>query len=213
MSESIPHQPINNDQTMHEAILEVRAFIQHQTEERTKAEVQARQDRWTRYAALSMAFIALIAGYTMSKSGDCASRMTKDLSEATYNQTQASDQWSFYQSKAQKQLLTELEVNLRAVSNTDGASLDDLKKKISRYDKEKADIKAGAEKFEGLRNTFRSDAEQMAALAAKFGKSAQTFQIGLAVGGLCLLSKKKWLWYITLGVAAAATYLLVMTLL
>jgi hypothetical protein len=139
MSESIAHQPINNDQTMHEAILEVRAFIQHQTEERTKAEAQARQDRWTRYAALSMAFIALIAGYTMSKSGDCASRMTKDLSEATYNQTQASDQWSFYQSKAQKQLLTELEVNLRTVSNTDNASLDDLKKKISRYDKEKAD--------------------------------------------------------------------------
>jgi hypothetical protein len=105
--------------------------------------------------------------------------------------TQASDQWSFYQSKAQKQLLTELEVNLRTVSNTDNASLDDLKKKISRYDKEKADSNAGAEKFEGLRNTFRADAEKMAARAAKFGKSAQTFQIGLAVGGLCLLSKKK----------------------
>lgn len=53
----------------------------------------------------------------------------------------------------------------------------------------------------------------MAARAAKFGKSAQTFQIGLAVGGLCLLSKKKWLWSITLGVAATATYLLVMTML
>src|SRR5208283_2132880 len=198
---------------MHEAILEVRAFIQHQTEERAKAEAQARQDRWTRYAALSMAFIALIAGYTMSKGGDCASRMTKDLSEATYNQTQASDQWSFYQAKAQKQLLTELEVNLRSLSNTDPAGRDDLKMKLARYDKEKADIKAEAEKFESLRNTFRADAGKMAALAAKFGKAAQIFQIGLAIGGLCLLSKKRWLWYVTLGVAAIATSLLVMAML
>jgi Na+-translocating ferredoxin:NAD+ oxidoreductase RnfD subunit len=52
----------------------------------------------------------------------------------------------------------------------------------------------------------------MAALEAKFGKAAQTFQIALAIGGLCLLSKKKWLWYITLAVSAVATYLLGMAL-
>jgi len=213
MSDPIPPSSIDNDQTMHEAILEVRAFIGNQTAEKAKAEAQAQQERWTRYAALSMAFIALIAGYTMSRGGDCASRMTKDLSEATYNQTQASDQWSFYQAKAQKQLLTELEINLRSLTKADDASVDELKKKTARYDKEKADIKATAEKFEGVRNIYRADAEKMAGLAARFGKAAQTFQIGLAIGGLCLLSKKKWLWFVTLGVAAIATYLLVMTIL
>jgi septation ring formation regulator EzrA len=138
--------------------------------------------------------------------------MAKDLSEATYNQTQAADQWSFYQSKAQKQLLTELEINLRSLGHADEDGLTDLKKKIARYDKEKAEIKTGADKFESLRNDFRTDAEKMAALEAKFGKAAQTFQIALAIGGLCLLSKKKWLWYITLAVSAVATYLLGMAL-
>jgi DNA repair exonuclease SbcCD ATPase subunit len=213
MSETIPSPTINNDQNMHEAIVEVRAFVQNQTEEKAKAEAQARQDRWTRFAALSMAFIALVAGYTMSKGGDCASRMGKDLSEATYNQTQASDQWSFYQAKAQKQLLTELEINMRSLAKADEASLAELKKKIARYDKEKAEIKAEAEKFEKLRNTFRADAEAMAALGARLGKAAQTFQIALAIGGLCLLSKKKWLWLVTLGVAAVATCFLVLAFL
>jgi hypothetical protein len=212
MSDTMPDPAINNDKNMHEAIVEVRAFVQNQTEEKAKAEVQEQRERWTRYAALSMAFIALVAGYTMSKGGDCSSRMAKDLSEATYNQTQAADQWSFYQAKAQKQLLTELEINLRTLGNADEASIADLKKKIVRYDKEKAEIKSGAEKFEGLRNDFRADAEKMTALEAKFGKSAQNFQIALAIGGLCLLSKKKWLWYITLAVAAVATYLLGMAL-
>jgi hypothetical protein len=212
MSDSIQGPAINNDQNMHEAIVEVRAFVQNQTEEKAKAEAQERKESWTRYAALSMAFIALIAGYTMSKGGDCSSRMAKDLSEATYNQTQAADQWSFYQSKAQKQLLTELEINLRSLGHADEDGLTDLKKKIARYDKEKAEIKTGADKFESLRNDFRTDAEKMAALEAKFGKAAPTFQIALAIGGLCLLSKKKWLWYITLAVSAVATYLLGMAL-
>jgi hypothetical protein len=212
MSETTPSQSINNDQNMHEAIVEVRAFVQNQKEEKTKAEAQAVRDRWTRYAALSMALIALVAGYAMSKGGDCSGRITKDLSEATYNQTQASDQWSFYQAKAQKQLLTELEISLRTLAKADQASLVDLQKKVARYDKEKTEIKAEAEKFEKLRNDFRADAVAMAVLGAKFGKAAQMFQIALAMGGLCLLSKKKWLWYITLGIAAVAICFLVLAM-
>jgi hypothetical protein len=212
MSEPIPSPTINNDQNMHVAIGEVRAFVQNQKEEKTKAEAQALQDRWTRYAALSMAFIALIAGYAMSKGGDCAGRISKDLSEATYNQTQASDQWSFYQAKAQKQLILDLEINLRSIAKADEANIDDLKKKVIRYDKEKTEIRAEAEKFEKLRNGFRGDAEAMTVLGAKLAKAAQMFQISLAIGGLCLLSKKKWLWYITLGVSAIAICFLAMAL-
>jgi hypothetical protein len=55
MSDSIQGPAINNDQNMHEAIVEVRAFVQNQTEEKAKAEAQERKESWTRYAALSMA--------------------------------------------------------------------------------------------------------------------------------------------------------------
>ncbi len=201
-----------NNELMQVAITEVRAFVKNQTEKEAKAEQKAKAEAWTKYAALSMAFIALVAGYTFSKGGTCSGRVAKDLSEATYNQTNASDQWSFYQSKAQKQLLTELEINLKAAEKSDEEGLKALKAKVARYDKEKAEIQAGAKKYEDARDAYRKDAERMTALGGKFGQAAQAFQIALAIGGLCLLSKKRWLWFITLAVAAVATYLLVVAL-
>jgi len=202
----------SNQELMQVAITEVRAFVKNQTEKEAKAELKAKAEAWTKYAALSMAVIALIAGYAMSKGGSCSGRVAKDLSEATYNQTNASDQWSFYQSKAQKQLLAELEINLKTATKSDEEGIKALKAKVTRYDKEKAEIQAGAKKFEEARDGFRQDAERMTALGGKFGQAAQAFQIALAIGGLCLLSKKRWMWYITLGAAAFGVYLLALAL-
>lgn len=201
-----------NVELMQVAITEVRAFVKNQTEKEVEAARKAKAEAWTKYAALTMAFIALIAGYTFSKGGACAGRVAKDLSEATYNQTNASDQWSFFQSKAQKQLLTDLEINLKTALKADNEDLKALKERVARYDREKAEIQAEAKKFEEARDTYRKDAERMTILGGKFGQAAQAFQISLAIGGLCLLSKKRWLWLVTLGVAAVAIYLLVLAL-
>jgi len=42
MSESTPSSTINNSQNMHEAILEVRAFVLNQQQEKAKAEAKAK---------------------------------------------------------------------------------------------------------------------------------------------------------------------------
>jgi hypothetical protein len=207
-------EPTNqtNNELMQVAITEVRAFVKNQTEKEAKSEQKAKTEAWTKYAALSMAFIALIAGYTFSKGGNCSGRVAKDLSEATYNQTNASDQWSFFEAKSQKQLLADLEINLRTAAKPDDQGVKMLKDKVARYDKEKAEIQAEAKKFEDARDMYRKDAERMTVLGGKFGQAAQAFQISLAIGGLCLLSKKRWLWFITLGVSGVAVYLLAMAL-
>jgi hypothetical protein len=198
---------------MRDAILEVRAFTQSVVDEKARAEAKARSEGWTKYAALSMALIALVAGYAMAKGGGCASRVSKDLSEATYNQTQASDQWSFFEAKSQKQMLLETELHLRdVVQDKDKAQRAGLEATVKRYDQEKAEIRAKAETFEAARNAFRKDAEEQTALGAKFALAAQTFQIALAIGGLCLLAKKRWLWYLTLGVSLVAVARLVLAL-
>jgi hypothetical protein len=197
---------VSNEQDMQSAISEMRAgigrvdaFTQLLADERTKNEEKAKQESWTKYAALSMALIALIAGYSMSKGSVCAGQAANDLSEATYNQTKASDQWSFFQSKAQKALVTELEISLKSAQpNPDKEAIDALKAKVKRYEKEREEIKATAEKYEKSRDDFRKDAETMTALSNKFGAASQGFQIALAIGGLCLLSKKKPMFAITL---------------
>ncbi|MGA2693922.1 MAG: DUF4337 family protein [Opitutaceae bacterium] len=202
-----------NEENMRDAILEVRAFTKSVKDEKAKAEAKAKSEGWTKFAALSMALIALVAGYAMAKGGSCAGRVSKDLSEATYNETQAADQWSFYEAKSQKQMLLETELHLRdAMQDKNESRRASLESTIKRYDQEKTDIKAKADSFEAARNEFRKDAEIQTALGAKYGLAAQTFQIALAIGGLCLLAKKRWLWYVTLGVAALAIFRLVVAL-
>jgi hypothetical protein len=205
--------PQANGDSMRDAILEVRAFTKQVTDEKARAEAKARSEGWTRYAALSMALIALVAGYAMAKSAGCASRAAKDLSEATYNQTQASDQWSFFQAKAQKEMMLETELHLRGVmQDRDEAQRAGLESTIKRYERERAEIKGKAESFEAVRNSYRRDAEDQTALGARFGLAAQAFQIALAIGGICLLAKKRWLWYLTMLVSALAAARLVLAL-
>lgn len=194
-------------------IEEIRAFTKQMSEKEAKAEAKAKSEAWTKYAALSMALIALIAGYTMAKGGSCSGRVAKDLSEATYNQTHASDQWSFFQSKSQKSMMQELELNLlEANHSTNVERMEKLKQNIARYEVEKKEIKSKAEAYEKARDGFRADSELQAAKGARFGLAAQTFQIALAIGGLCLLSKKRWLWYITLAAGAFAVLRLIAAL-
>ena len=42
-------------------------------------------------------------------------------------------------------------------------------------------------------------------LGGQMGLAATLFQVGIAVGGVCLVMKKKELWYISLSLAALAT--------
>ena len=219
MSDLTPNTA-SNEQNMSSAILEMRAGIERVdaftrllAEERTKNEEKAKKDAWTKYAALAMALIALVAGYSMSKGAGASAKASKDLSEATYNQTKASDQWSFFQSKSQKLLLTELEISLKSAQPVpDEKVIESLKSKVKRYEKEREEIKAEAEKFEKTRDAFRKEAEELTTLSGKFGQVSQAFQISLAIGGLCLLSKKKPMFFLTLAAAAYAVVRLVMAL-
>jgi Domain of unknown function (DUF4337) len=211
MSTENPRQ--SNEDSMRDAILEVRAFTKSVADDKAKAEAKARSESWTKYAALSTALIALVAGYAMSKGAACSGRVAKDLSEATYYQTQAADQWSFYEAKSQKGMLLETELHLRsALKLPEDAEHAKLEANVKRYEKEKAEIKEQADGFEKKRDAFRKDAEEQTALGAKFAQAAQMFQMALAIGGLCLLAKKRWLWFVTLGAAALAIYKLVLAL-
>ena len=219
MSDTTP-SPSSNEQNMSSAIQEMRAgiqrvdaFTQMLADERRKSEEDSRKEAWMRYAALATALIALVAGYCMTQESGASGTAAKDLSEATYNQTQASDQWSFFQSKAQKLMLTELEITMKAAQpGTDPKELEALRAKVKRYESEREEIKKKAEDFEKQRDFFRKDAEAQTALANRIGQASQAFQISLAIGGLCLLSKKKTMFALTLLGSAYAIVKMVLAL-
>jgi len=184
---------------------------QEKAEAEAKAKAKEQADGWIKYAALAMLFITLTAGYCATRGGSCSGKASKELSEATYNQTKAGDQWSFFQSKSLKLALAESETNIReCFPNPDPNALKTLREKVKRYEKEREEIKAQAEAYEKTRDELRADAEIQTVKSAKFSRASQAFTLTLAVGALCLLLRKKPM---VLAVVVGAAYSVVLMVL
>lgn len=178
----------------------------------TQKERDARES-WTRYVSLSMIFIAVLAAVASQKSGGFSSTVMQQLNEATFDQAAASDQWSFYQAKGIKQNLAEAELDsLRSSNAADGKRVADLAAKVKRYDSEKQSIMKDANAFENKRDTARRLAERAGKLGGQMGLVTTLFQIGIAVGGVCLIVKKRWLWWVSLALGLAATFQMIRVL-
>lgn len=113
------------------------------------------------------------------------------MNEATFNQTQASDQWSYYQAKSIKQNLYEIELDhLNAAPSPDAAAVAKIKAKVEKYEKDKADITALAKKYEEARDNARKSATVSAEHSKQMGLAITLFQVAIALGAMCLIVKK-----------------------
>ena len=164
------------------------------------------RESWTKYVSLSMIFLAVLAAVTTQRGGSYSSATIKQLNEATFFQAKASDQWAFYQAKGIKQSILESEVEqLKSAPNPDSKRLADVTAHVSRYDREKKEISAEANHLEAERDTARALATKAADASREMGLASSVFQIGIALGGITLVVKKRWLWYASLLAGVAAT--------
>jgi hypothetical protein len=110
---------------------------------------QAADSRLNSIVTILVALAATLMALDNIKDGN----ITQAMAQA---QTHAVDAWSFYQAKSTKQNIAEATLDqlqvIRATTQTGGAGLADLDKRVAayqaqvaRYEKEKADIKAQAE--------------------------------------------------------------------
>lgn len=183
---------------------QIEEFLVELRADRQAAKDQEQREAWTKYATLSIVGIAVLAAVASQLGGGYSSSTMASLNEATYYQTQASDQWAFFQSKSIKQSITEDEL-LQAQRAGEDKAVESLKSKIARYDKEKAEISEKAKGFEQKRDDYRAASIRSSAKDDKMGLSVSLFQIAIAVGSICLVIKKKSSWYISLAITAAAT--------
>jgi hypothetical protein len=110
--------------------------------------------------------------------------------EASIQKTVASDQWSFYQAKSNKQSLAELAAKL-----TTGKDHDESLKEALRYGKEKSDIKMTAEDFEKLSRKADEQSEHSMHLHHRWATGTTSLQIAISLAAIALLTRKRWLQY------------------
>src|SRR5438067_4892492 len=141
---------------------------------------------WISWAALSTAILAVLAAIAGLLSGH-------HVNEAMMNQIEASDQWSYYQSKSIKASVLDARISLTGTPNESDQS------KRDRYEKEQEEIKSEAEQKE-------------AAAKANFHKheifagGVTMFQIAIAIAAISALTRKRRFWIVSLlfGVAGCA---------
>lgn len=185
---------------------ELKQLVAELRADHVKQKEKEQRDSWTKYVSLTMVCIAVLAAIATLKGGGFSTRTLKEMNEATFNQTEASDQWAFYQSKSIKENLYDIELDhLNAAPTPDAAAVAKMKAKIDRYEKDKADITTLAKNYEAARDTARKTATSAAEHSKGMGLSITLFQIAIALGAMCLIVKKKPLWIVSLILAVLAT--------
>jgi chromosome segregation ATPase len=132
------------------------------------------------------------------------------LNNSTLHEAKASDEWGYYQAKSIKQRISESERDLMARS-VDPASeagkkeLDKIDAKIAKYATEMEDASKTAKSLEAQQRAAHDLADHSSAQGGVMGLAVSIFQIAIAMASICLVMKRKELWYVSMGLAALGT--------
>lgn len=154
---------------------------------------EEKKEPWLNYLALTTVILAVCATLSTFKGGGFSTR-------SVMSQTQASDQWAFYQAKSIKGYIYEmqrekLELELKAFGPKTASAVveeyrkkaDDYGKKVAKYEGEKAEIQKEAKKFEKVRDDAQKHGQA-------FGIAVIFLQIAILLSSIAALIKKKLLW-------------------
>jgi hypothetical protein len=155
---------------------------------------EVKKETWMTYMAITTILIAVAATLSTFKGGGFS---TKSL----LNQTLASDQWAFYQSKSIKSYIYDmrrenLEIQVASLEKQKGndtlikkynGMVADYTQKVKTYESEKEAISKEAKSYENVRNESKTH-------SGKFGIAVIFLQISILLSSIATLSKKRFVW-------------------
>ncbi len=163
---------------------------------------EEKKEPWLNYLALSTVILAVCATLSTFKGGGYSTR-------SVMSQTQASDQWAFFQAKSIKSYIYEmqkdkLELELKALGEKAPQpvveeyrkKIADYGKKIAKYEGEKADIQKDAKRYEQVRDDAQKHGQA-------FGIAVIFLQIAILLSSIAALIKKKPVWVFGMAVGIA----------
>jgi len=187
--------------TLQDELKELKGFIAELKADRVAQKEKEKRESWTKYTSLSLVFVAVLAAIATQWAGKYSSRVLVQLNDSVFHQAEASDKWSFYQSKSIKENLYEVaheQINQSTGGMADPKTVETFKAKIARYDQEKKQIQNEAAELERMRDEARKNATIASQHGGRMGMAVSIFQIAIAMGSICLVTKKKSLWYLSM---------------
>lgn len=156
---------------------------------------EEKKEPWLNYLALTTVIFAVCATLSTFKGGSYSTR-------SVMSQTQAANQWAYYQAKGIKNYLYELqkeklEFELDASPSLPAGKSEAYTKminayadKIKKYEDEKLAIQQEAKQLEATRDNAQNHAQA-------FGVAVIFLQVAILLSSISALLKKKVVWYLS----------------
>jgi len=152
----------------------------------------------TNQIAMFTAIIATVGAIFAYMGGATQANAGLYKNDAAIKKTEASNQWNYFQAKSTKQSLAEVSRDLTPREEEKAK----YQAKIDRYEKEKNDIKAAAEKLEQEATAWDKKSDEQMHQHHRWAQATTALQVAIALAAIALLTKKKWLEYAMFGVGA-----------
>lgn len=158
---------------------------------------------WLSYISLSTAIIAILTALAGLYESQVTSQTILAKNDAVLLQSQASDQWAFYQAKSLKGHIYKVNSELYP------QKADDFKNKVDKYEKEQAQIMADAKKLEELREAKNHESEHFYHKHHTLSFAITFLQISIAIASISALTRNKKFWLVSLGLGTIGLGILI----
>ena len=150
-------------------------------------------ERWILGVALSSAILASFAAVASLQAGHSSN-------EAMISQIEASDQWSYYQSKSIKEAQLKSKMDILEALGKPAPEADQHKALQYQNDKEKIESKA---------RELEKEARHHLHMHHQLARSVTMFQIAIATGAISALTKRRKFWFVSLGFGGVGLFYVV----
>jgi hypothetical protein len=146
---------------------------------------------WILWLSLSTAILAVLAAIASLESGAYANEAIEQKDDAVLHQSRAGDAWAYYQAKGVKAAVYSTQADPRWQAEAD------------KEKKEQKEIQAQAQEEERKVAERDEESEHSLHVHHQFAKSVTIFQVAIALAAIAALTRRKPMWWVSLGVGVA----------
>jgi hypothetical protein len=163
---------------------------------------------WMRWLGLSTAIFAVVAAIASLRAGHFANEALLHANEGTLKQSQASDEWAYYQAKGNKSVTRASAAEVLSAMHADGDAAQHAKDDAEKYKKEQDEIQVEARKLEDERTKLLAESFEDLHRHQNFAYAVTSLQVAIGLSAVAALIARRgvWLFAVVVGIAGMALF-------
>jgi hypothetical protein len=155
---------------------------------------------WIQWLSLSTAIVAVLAAIAALESGAFANDAIVQKNDAILHQSKADDAWAYYQAKGIKATIYTTQADV--AQGAGGELAAKWREEAAKEKKEQDEVKEQAAREQEQVKERDEESEHSLHVHHQFAKSVTIFQVAIALAAIAALTRRRPMWWVSLGVSA-----------